>query len=61
MYEENINVGDATNANENNVSDDNFCSRVGYKLQTFFSLYGYFDGKVVRIMTQCGKVNPCKV
>ena len=42
--EDNVNEGDATDANDNNVSDDNNRARVRYKLRKFFSFYGWFDG-----------------
>ena len=50
MDEENVNEGDATYANENNVSYYTNCARVEYTLSKFFPYYGWFDGKVVRII-----------
>ena len=55
MDEDNVNEGDATNVNENYVSDYTNCARVGYKLHKFFPLYGYFDVEVVRIMPNVAK------
>ena len=55
LDEDNVNEGDATYANYNDVSDDTNRSRVGYKLQKFFPFYGWFDGEVVRIMPNVAK------
>ena len=53
--EDNVNEGDATDANENNVSNDTNRARVGYKLRKLFPLYVWFDGEVVRIMPNVSK------
>ena len=53
--EENVNGDDATDANENYVSDDTNRTRLGYKLQKFFPLYRCFDGEVFRIMPNAAK------
>ena len=53
--EENVNEGDATDSNDNNVSDDTNRYRVGYKLHKLFLLYGWFDKEVFRNMPNVAK------
>ena len=52
---ENVNKGDAIDANENDVSYYTNRARVGYKLRKLFPFYGWFEGEVVRIMPNLAK------
>ena len=53
--EDNINEGDSTDANKDNISDDTNSVIVGYKLRKFFPFYWWFGREVDRIIPNVSK------